>query len=231
VEVSVVSIKWTPSWRIIADRYPPIDFFDRIADVADWEELLELESLTNPSAKASVGNIYLIPVQDRISGPGAGRILPAFTFLDPNPPGSRFSNSQFGAYYAAKEFITAMAEAKFRQEQFMQESGIKSHQGLDQLIILANIAGDFHDIRGLQNGLTDIYDLNDYNHSQAFATRLRQQGSYGIVYSSVRQQSGECIAVFRPPVITKARQGERIVFQWDGEKITGYYKKSDYQVM
>jgi hypothetical protein len=111
------------------------------------------------------------------------------------------------------------------------QSGINSHQDLDQLIILANVAGDFHDIRGLLNDLTEIYDLNDYSYSQAFAASLRQEGSSGIVYSSVRQLGGECIAVFRPPVITRARQGERIVFQWDGEKITGYYKKSDYQVM
>jgi len=229
VDISATSIKWTPSWRIIADRYPPINFFERVANPEDWEELLELESLTNPSAKASVGNISLIPIRDRISGPGTGKILPSFTFLDPNPPGSRFSNSQFGAYYAAKEFTTAMAEAKFHQEQFMLESGINSPQDIDQLTILADILGKFHDIREWQKDLPDIYSLNDYSQSQALATHLRLQDSYGIVYSSVRHLKGECIAVFRPPVISNPRHGERVVFQWNGEKIAGHYKKSDYQ--
>jgi len=95
-------------------------------------------------------------------------------------------------------------------------------------LILADIIGKFHDIRKLQNELPKIYSLNDYSQSQALVSNLRQQDSYRIVYSSVRHLNGECIAVFRPPVIANVRTGEHVVFQWNGQTIIGYYKRSDY---
>jgi hypothetical protein len=63
-----------PCWRIIPSRFPPIGLFDR-------EE---------------AGNLTLVPLEDRVSGPGTTPIMAAFTHL--NPEGSRFSGGSFGVY-------------------------------------------------------------------------------------------------------------------------------------
>lgn len=229
--IPTAHISWTPSFRIISSRFPPVYFFQRIADPADWESLLELESLTDPSALDSVGNIAVVPIEDRITGPGAGRVMPSFTFLDQNPPGSRFSNSKFGAYYASSDLETAIAETVHQREQFMRQHNITRAQELDQLVILADITGTFHDIRNLIAELPEVYQLNDYAASQALATRLKNENSHGIVYQSVRTTSGECIAIFRPPVISNAREERHLTYVWDGTRITAHFEKLNFHEM
>ncbi len=228
MQVPTAEISWIPSYRIIPDRFPPVNFFERISDPADWEALLELESLTDPSFN-SVGDISVVPVEDRISGPGAGRIMPSFTFLDQTPAGSRFSNYQFGAYYASNDLETAIAETVHNRENFMRNHNITTAQELDQLVILADIAGLFHDIRNLRSELPEVYNPNDYAASQALATRLRNDNSNGIVYQSVRHSTGECIAVFRPPVISNAKEERHLTYIWDGTRITAHFEKQNFQ--
>ena len=60
MKLQLARITWTPSWRIIPSRFPPIDLFERIADPADWEALIQLESLTNPRLRDEVGEITLV---------------------------------------------------------------------------------------------------------------------------------------------------------------------------
>jgi hypothetical protein len=61
-----------------------------------------------------------------------------------------------------------------------------------------------------------LYDPDDYHESQAFARRLLQSGSNGVVYRSVRDPSGECIACFRPPLVRNVRAGGHYEFRWEG---------------
>lgn len=229
MQIPSTQISWMPSFRIISDRFPSVNFFERIADPADWEALLEIESLTDPSAINSVGNLAVVPIEDRISGPGAGRVMPSFTFLDQSPPGSRFSNSQFGAYYASNNLVTAIAETVHNRQNFLHHHNITAPQELDQLVILADIAGEFHDIRDLTAELPEVYNPNDYAASQVLATRLRNDNSNGIVYKSIRHTAGECIAVFRPPVISNAREERNLTYIWDGTRITGHFVKQSFQ--
>lgn len=229
MQIPLTQISWMPSFRIISDRFPSVNFFERIADPADWEALLEIESLTDPSAIGSAGDLSLVPMEDRISGPGAGRVMPPFTFLDQTPPGSRFSNSQFGAYYASNDLETAIAETVNNRQNFMRNHNITTAQELDQLVILADIAGLIHDIRNLRSELPEVYNPNDYVASQTLATRLRNDNSNGIVYQSIRRRAGECIAVFRPPLISNAREDRHITYVWDGTRITGHYEKNRFQ--
>ena len=82
-------VDWSQAWRIIASRYPPINLFERLtADTAVWDALMALEQLTNPRVRDEVGDIALVPPDDRVSGPGASYVMAAFTHI--NPKGSRF---------------------------------------------------------------------------------------------------------------------------------------------
>ena len=51
-----------------------------------------------------MGEIELVPREERIFGPGASVIMAPFTHL--NPEGSRFADDTFGAFYAAASLDT-----------------------------------------------------------------------------------------------------------------------------
>jgi len=87
-------------YRLIPSKFPPIALFDDVADAEDFEDLFAVQAMTNPRLKEQVGNLDAIPGDDRVYGiPGAGYVMAAFTHI--NPDGSRFSNGDFGIYYAA----------------------------------------------------------------------------------------------------------------------------------
>jgi hypothetical protein len=102
-------VEWPLAWRIVASRYPPIHLFERLTpDPAVWDALIALEQLTNPRVRDEVGDITLVPPDERVSGPGASYVMAPFTHI--NPTGSRFSDGSFGVYYAASALETAIAE-------------------------------------------------------------------------------------------------------------------------
>jgi hypothetical protein len=109
------AVRFTPCHRIVASRLPTIHLFERVADPADWDALYELESRTNPRIRTQLGELHLVPVADRVSGPNASIVMAPFTHL--SPPGTRFTDGHFGAYYAADR-LTAIAETRFHREEF-----------------------------------------------------------------------------------------------------------------
>jgi hypothetical protein len=76
-------LRWQPSYRVIPSRFPTIHLFERVASHEDWEDLYWLESLTNPRLREQVGEIDLVPSEDRVFGPGASVIMAPFTHLSP----------------------------------------------------------------------------------------------------------------------------------------------------
>lgn len=114
-------VDWPQAWRVIAARYPPINLFERLtADTAVWDALIALEQLTNPRVRDEVGDIVLVPPDERVSGPGASYVMAASTHL--NPKGSRFSDGSYGVYYAAAALETAIAETVYHFEVFSRDS-------------------------------------------------------------------------------------------------------------
>lgn len=221
MEIAVSHFDWRPCHRIIPSRFPPIDLFERIAPPGDWEALIALESLTNDRIRQEVGDISLVPVEERVSGPGASVIMAAFTHL--NPSGSRFADATFGAYYAAADVDTAIAETKFHREEFLRATK-EAPISVEMRVYLADMAGDLHDIRGRMAEMPDIYQADDYGASQALARRLRADGSSGIAYDSVRREGGQCVALFRPGALANVRQGAHLIYKWNGSEIAQIYE-------
>src|SRR3546814_10774470 len=69
------------------------------------------------------------------------------------------------------------------------------------------------------SGFDALLAPDDYAPSQNFARRQREAGTDGIVYPSVRNPAGECIAAFWPDVIARPVQGRHFRYPWDGERI------------
>ena len=214
-------VHWQPCFRVIPSRFPTIHLFERIADAADWDALYWLESLTNPRLREEVGEIDLVPPEDRVFGPGATVIMAPFTHL--NPAGSRFADSTFGVFYAAASLSTSIAETRFHREQFLRATRQDPIE-LDMRSYLTDVAARFHDIRGLRAQMPAIYDPDSYVSSQKLGRGLRRGGSNGIAYDSVRHLGGECLAIFRPRLIRNLRQGMHLRYVWDGARISRVYE-------
>lgn len=220
--IDVARIRWRPSWRILPDRFPPIQLFERVADPADLEAVAAIEALTNPRVRQEIGELSLVPPEDRVSGPGASGIMAAFTHL--NPEGSRFSDGSFGVFHAAADLETAIAETRHHRERFLRATAQRSME-VDMSVHLTDINGDLHDIRGQQAEYALVYHSDDYAAGQQLARTLRAAASGGIAYSSVRRSDGECIAVFRPRLLSHGRRGQHLCYVWDGSRIATVYEK------
>lgn len=214
-------VRFAPCHRIVASRLPTIHLFERVADPADWEALYELESLTNPRLRNEIGDLSLVPVAERVSGPNASVVMAPFTHL--SPQGTRFTDGRFGAYYAAESVDTSIAETRFHRENFLRATSQPPIE-LEMRCYLADVACDLHDLRTRRTDFPDIYDPASYAASQKFGRQLRDAGSNGVAFESVRRAGGECVAVFRPKLVQNVRQGVHLRYAWDGNSIRDVYE-------
>ena len=88
-------IDWPESHRIIRSIYPPIFLFEDISDPADWDLIASAEAKTNPRVRDEIGELTLVPIDRRVSGPGASIVMGAFTHCSVDRK-SRFSDGSYG---------------------------------------------------------------------------------------------------------------------------------------
>ena len=210
--------RWAPSYRVVASRYPTVGVYDRISDATNLAALIELEALTNPRAREEAGAFRKVRPEDAIAGPGTTPIMASFAYSGP----SRFCDGTFGVYYAAREEPTALAESRYHTEAFLRATRQPSID-VDKRIYAATIDGTFDDIRA-RSLRSKLYAAapDDYGYSQRYAHALYAKNRVdGIVYNSVRLAGGQCIAAFRPRVISAARIFKHVQFRWDGNRIAG----------
>jgi hypothetical protein len=218
------AVRWPPCYRIIPSRFPPINLFERVTDPADLETVLEIESMTNDRLRDEVGTLSLVPPEDRISGPGTSPIMAAFTHLPPY--GSRFTDGSFGVFYAGRTLDTAIAETKHHREAFLRATS-EPRIELDMRVYAVDLDAMLHDIRGMEDTMAEVYDPSSYAASQALAIEIRTSGSSGLAYDSVRKPGGECVAIFKPRVLSNCRQERHLTYVWDGSSISTIYEKRD----
>jgi hypothetical protein len=216
----VAPISWRPAYRIVPSRFPTIDIFERFDDPADWNALIELEIATNPRVRDEIGEVSLVPSDERVGGPGASAIMAAFTHL--NPEGSRFSDGTYGVFYAAHERDTAVDETVYHRQRFFARTALRPFDA-DMRVYTVDVTGEFHDLRDAD--LPDVYAPDRYDASRTLAARLRGEGSGGIVYRSVRRPHGRCVAVFRPRRLSRCRIDRHLTYRWDGTRISVVYEK------
>ncbi|MGH9613311.1 MAG: RES family NAD+ phosphorylase, partial [Bryobacteraceae bacterium] len=74
----------------------------------------------------------------------------------------------------------------------------------------------FHDVRPRVSENGPYHDPASYTASQELAQSLLAAGSNGVLYRSVRRPGGECIACFRPALVTNVREDGHFEYQWSG---------------
>lgn len=219
--IPVRRVHWRNAIRIIPSVFPPVNLFERVARPEDLDAVQAIESAYNPRLRDAVGDLSLVPRDERVVGPGAGYIMAAFTHV--SPEGSRFSNGTYGVFYAAQRESTAIAETRFHRERFMRATK-EARCELDMRVLGVTVRASLHDLRGMGEILPDVYCRDDYTASQLLGGALRAGGSSGVVYDSVRHDGGKCVGAFRPRLLSHCRDWKHLRYVWDGARITDVFE-------
>jgi hypothetical protein len=173
-------------------------------------DLNELDAATNERKIAENGGNSAIGPGELLLGVPEAHIVNA-AFTHPGPFGGRFHGAQRGAWYAGFEIETSIAEVAFHKRRFLVDGRIEGRHAFDYIDFLADFSGEFHSLEPaeLESCLQPDPVPQCYSASQALANKLLFEGSNGIVYPSVRQRSGTCIACFRPALIFHPRRGQK----------------------
>jgi hypothetical protein len=228
-KIPVSEVKWEGAVRIIRSIYPLIDLFDDIANPEDWPLLISAEQKTNPRIMENIGNLDLVPEDRRVGGNGASYLMAPFTHVSPDRK-SRFSDGTYGVLYVGNIFEVALLETVHHHSKFMARTNEAPGWTSQFREIVLDVDACLHDLRGKDPNHGDILHPDDYNASQALATQLREVGSNGIAYPSIRLLGGECVGLFYPDLASKAVQGRHLDYHWGGERVDLYRNQANGDV-
>lgn len=204
--------------RLINSRFPTVGVFDDIADSEDdLRAAFELESLTNGRLVA-LDRLNIIPAGEVVRGPGSSLVMAAFLHSDEN--GGRFTDRRLGAWYAATELETAIAETVHHNERRLRASAVGFPARIQLRDLVVELDADYLDLRGRQTTNPELYHPTDYSASQAFAATARWPfgGEFGLIYDSVRRTGGTNVCIFRPAAVgTPVVQADHYQYAWDSK--------------
>jgi hypothetical protein len=188
-----------------------------LAAIADDDDhlraIFELDAATNDRVLAEGRLLPGIGVEELVFAVPHASVVNA-AYCHANPLGSRFSGPDRGAWYAGFELATSQAEVGFHKSVQLAEIG-RFEDTVTYDDYLADFSASFHDLRRTR-GWRACLDPGSYVESQALAERLMETGSLGVVYPSVRQAGGTCLACFRPALVANVRREKTYRFTWEG---------------
>jgi RES domain-containing protein len=201
-----------------SDRGRPILNLLAQGDDDVLSDLTELEGATNDRLLGESGRLPGVSAIELVSGFRLAHIVNA-SFTHSHPLGGRFNSAGRGAWYAAFEIQTSQAELAFHRAAELKEVGWKDEEVSPYIDYFADFRHEFHDIRG-DPDFVDCLDPNSYTTSQTLGLKLLTSGSAGIVYPSVRDKDGLCIACFRPPLVLNVQEGPMVTFTFIDTEMT-----------
>ena len=205
-----VAIHAKDTCRLIPSLYPSTGILDRLAAPEDLPFLIELESWTNDRISTELGLLHRIPKDEWVTGRPMSSVVMA-AFCHPRIGGGRFNRPDRGAWYASLDLATAHAEVTYHRTAELAEIGVFEAR-VQMRLYSANFRCRLHDVRA-EN---DVHHPTSYTASQALAGELLEAGSNGAIYRSVRRPGGECIACFRPRLVTNVRPDVHFEYRWEG---------------
>jgi hypothetical protein len=206
-------VRWKGAPRLVASRYPVAGLLDRVAAPEDLDALFELEGWTNDRISVELGLLRTIPQHEWVTGQPMASVVMA-AYCHPRTGGGRFSTGERGAWYAARTLDTALVESIYHRTKELREVG-----AFDTFVHMRVYLADFNtplvDVRKRYPD-PDLYDLDSYTRSQQVGQQVLDTGGHGIVYRSVRDPAGECLACFRPALVRNVRAGGHYELRWQG---------------
>jgi hypothetical protein len=176
--------------------------------------LAEIEGGTSARLTAQAAHSSLFPA----GRPHANFVNAAFAYWRPREP-NRFNDATFGAWYAAFETDTAIAEVTYhigRELEHVQDWNTT----VEWAELWASFAGAFVDLRAVEPRPECLHpDIESgYPAGNRLAREARAAGHNGIVYPSVRRPAGTCLVALWPHVVQSVAQGAVVRAIWSGSR-------------
>ncbi len=189
---------------------PLVDGDDELAALA------EIEGATSARLIAQERGISGLRANELVYDvPHAHFINASFAYARPRQP-NRFNGPNRGAWYAALDVATCLAEVGFHLTSALADAG-EFNATVEYAEMFASMAGDFLDLRRVPEHPalgTDI--ATAYPLGNALADQVRAAGLNGIIYPAVRHAGGTCVAALRPAAVQSVRQGAVYRMIWRG---------------
>lgn len=188
-----------------------------LVDADDLAALAEIEGSTSTRLVAQSRGAGEVQAYELVFGvPHANFINAAFAYAKPRQP-SRFSGPERGAWYAALDLETSIAEVCFHLTQFLADAG-KFVAVVEYAELFASFAGEFVDLRPHpDHPALDPAKSVGYPAGNALADTARVKGLNGVIYPSVRYPGGTCIAALFPHAVQSVAQGDVYRMTWSGD--------------
>lgn len=218
----VQSFHWDNTHRLIPSLYSESGTV--LEDIVDSEGMLQdvvlLDGATNDRIQGEQHGLIGISIHELIYGiPKAHIINAAFTHT--NEAGCRFNDHTRGAWYAADELKTSLAEVTYHKARRLGEIVVPElpENRPDKDVSTyddwqADFRSDFH-VLDPPDRFAECLQPEPvpqcYAASQQMAKQLLlNEQSNGIVYPSVRREGSRCVACFRPALVYNPRRGQRL---------------------
>ena len=187
-----------------------VDGDDELADLA------EIEGATSARLIAQDRGIAGLRANELVYDvPHAHFINASFAYAKPQQP-NRFNGPNRGAWYAALDVATCLAEVGFHLTSMLADAG-DFNATVEYAEMFSSMAGDFLDLRRMPAHPALGADIaTAYPLGNALADRARAAGLNGIIYPAVRHPGGTCIAARRPAAVQSVRQGAIYRMTWRG---------------
>lgn len=182
----------------------------------DLAALAEIEGATSGRLVAEArGHAGLSPHELVHGIPHAAHINAAFAYARPGAL-NRFNGPDRGAWYAALDVETCLAEVAFHLTRFLEDTGL-FEAVVDYAELFASFAGEFADLRLTpDHPALDPDPARGYPEGNRLADAVLARGLNGILYPSVRHAGGTCIAALVPHAVQSVAQGDMWRLTWAG---------------
>ena len=215
--VPVVRDAFPRTVRLVATARLRASVLAELVDDGDLDALAEIEGATSRRLTAETRGIAGLPANELVHGvPHAHFINASFAYAKPRAL-SRFNSPDRGAWYAALDVETSIAEVAYHLTQALADAG-DFNAVVDYAEMHASLAGEFMDLRQRSHHQAlNPDETRGYAAGNALATAARLAGLNGVIYPSVRHPGGTCIAALWPHAVQSVVQGEVWRLTWDGK--------------
>lgn len=188
-----------------------------LADSQDELDLLaEIEGATSGRLVAEERGTAALSASELVHGVAHAKFINAsFAYAKPRQI-MRFNPSDRGAWYAALDVETCIAEVGFHLTRALAEVG-DFNAVVEYGEMIASMAGVFVDLRrAADHASLDPDPAVGYPAGNLVAAQARSADLNGIIYPSVRHPGGTCIVALWPNVVQSVVQGGMHRLTWSG---------------
>lgn len=187
-----------------------VDSEDELAELTEIEAATSTRLIAQDHGTAGVSAEQLIH-----DVPHAAFINASFAYAKPREL-NRFNGPDRGAWYAALDVETCLAEVSFHMTEFLGRAG-DYNAVVEYVELHASLAGEYLDLRQVRDHPSlDPDPAVGYKAGNALAGIALARGINGIIHPSVRVKAGTCFAVLWPHAVQSVAQGSVYRLTWSG---------------